>query len=74
MIPLSPTPLPAGEVLLEGEGIELVACPPVVDKFKVTKFAGPSLVIPAGSAGIQGQGWQKQWEGVESSGHTTMSL
>gem|GEM_PF-4274867 len=33
----------------------------VVDKFQVVKFANPSLVIPAGSAGIQGQGCQKQW-------------
>jgi len=27
----------------------------------MAKSAGPYRVIPAGSAVIQGQGWQKQW-------------
>jgi len=33
----------------------------------VVKSASLYLVIPAGSAGIQGQGWQQQW-GLESLG------
>jgi len=37
------------------------------------KSAGLYLVISAGSAGIQCQGWQKQW-GFEPPGHTSMSL
>jgi len=45
----------------------------VVIKFQVMKSVGPSRVVPAGSAGIQGQGWQKQW-GFESSGRTITPL
>jgi len=40
------------------------------------KSTGPSRVVPAGSAGIQSQGWQKQWglEIIRSRNHATLDF